>query len=174
MEGPKPVRDQRIATYHRGTYRGIRYEAVKLDEGDRFEELQRQEGSLTGRRQPRGHWCGYVYLDLARIKDPEQRKGLLPVPKNIGRETPCWHWHYSNTAWRDAPFYGYCSYAEVISGCPDPAMGPFVKVGADWNHLWDDEAGSHGSLDRAEHNMVEVIDWLIATYPELKPEGEAT
>lgn len=138
-----------------GKHRGISYELSWHSKSD---------------YRPQGSWCYYLILtseqfhadDWARLRLERQDK---QYPPEIGS----WHRHYDYYSFPDLdPHVGWTFGEMSVYLGRDGREYELLKVGCDYAHLWDKEAGFWQGREAVERDAKHSIDLLCDMFPRRK------
>ena len=104
-----------------------------------------------------GIWCYYLYAN--ELQYPDSWGSFKNVP-NEG--------HTSNgSAWDCVDFYGGITWSsdEPFYDRKLGRMVEQVKVGCDYNHLWDAEGFYHNGFDDVKRDAVNSVNDLLKSFP---------
>ena len=133
-----------------GTHKGIAYEIVHWGVGK----------GRNGINEGQGMWNYYVLINQEQLSAEEFEKVWLPVDRYIdrsdGRKQPCYNEYQSVLNHGD--FHGGITHYSKHQ-YPDEGYR-WIKVGCDYGHLWDMEAGYHYSGTSLEWDAKHTINKL--------------
>lgn len=142
---------EKSAARWNGEHQGIRYELSWHGMSD---------------YSPQGTWCWYIYVtseqfsaeDWAKLRLEHEDKQLSP------ESTFCRFYNYDR--FPDLEAHGGWTFGEMDSYCGrDGSEQERVKVGCDYNHLWDRESGYWQGRDAIEQDAKHSIDLLCKMFP---------
>lgn len=115
---------------------------------------------------PQGTWCFYIHLLEDQFQRPEDFARFDREPE-VREFYGTFREHYP---YDDVPDYGFHGgvtwysrkvYPQRKTGEPTKAL----KIGCDYNHLWDREGGYWQGLDNVASDAEALIDKLVAEVP---------
>lgn len=137
------------ARWH-GKHRGIRYEL--------------SWHGMHSEHQPQGIWCWYIHLDDEQFqKEDWQKLRLKREDKQLfeGR----WHRHYCYDDFPDLEAHGGWTFGEMtIYLGRDGKEHEHLKVGCDYNHLWDHEGNYYQGKQEIERDVKRSIDLFLEIF----------
>lgn len=116
--------------------------------------------------EPTGIWCMYLHLLEEQFVNPDDFAKFDREPE-LREVAGSYREHYP---YEDVPDYGFHGgvtwYSRDVhpnrkTGEPTKAL----KIGCDYNHLWDQEDGYWQGLDAIERDARDLIDKLVAAVP---------
>ena len=118
--------------------------------------------------QPEGIWCWYIHLCDEQFSESDWAKlRLKKEDKQLFEDRWYRHWCYEDFPDIE-PHCGF-TFGELKTYLGrDGKEHEWVKIGCDYNHLWDREGGYWEGKDDVEHDVRKSIDLLIEMFPERK------
>ena len=104
-----------------------------------------------------GTWCYYLYAN--ELQYPESWESFKSIPK--GGYTS------NGPAWDSVDFYGGITWSsdEPFYSRNLGRMVEQVKVGCDYNHLWDAEGYFHNGFDSVKRDAINSVNDLLIAFP---------
>ncbi|BEV44380.1 hypothetical protein [Afipia carboxidovorans] len=112
-------------------------------------------------REP-GTWCYYLHLTEQMFRPADWAKLWLP---EVVRDWGVSHDYYSLP---DLDFHGGCTFYETGTGWDktNKRKVGMIKVGCDYNHLWDRESGYWQDYEAVLRDAKHSVDVLCTTFPD--------
>ena len=119
---------------------------------------------------PQGTWCFYVLLDERMFANPEDWKLFdLPIQERKQPEGSTWrHFPYDDIPdmlWHCGPTFGERRTEFDRKTGRDFGV---IKVGCDYNHLWDREAGYPYTLESVRQDAKACVEDFVGRFPQRK------
>ncbi len=128
-----------------GIHRGIPYEIAHW--------------GLGTMNNGKGAWNAYIILHEMRVENFE----VLWKPNTRQKWTPTSRERLA-VDYMDGPLHSAPWHCGITYWSSDNDAFPghrHMKIGCDYNHLWDEEAGHFEDLDQVLRELLAVIDYLI-------------
>jgi len=126
------------------------------------------ELSWHGRSEhnPTGTWCYYLLLTEQQFSPEDWKRLRLEREDKQFFGGPNWHRHFDYDSFPDLKAHGGWTWGEmtVFLG-RDGKEYEHVKVGCDYAHLWDREAGYPDTRSSVEFDAKQSIDILTRMFP---------
>lgn len=117
--------------------------------------------------QEEGIWCFYIHLLEEMFINPDDfsKFDREPVLKKLGSDSI-----YETYDYYDVPDYGFHGgitfYDRTFYVSKDGKKYKSLKIGCDYNHLWDAESGYWQSLENVDYDCKSLIDKLVMAIPQ--------
>ena len=111
-----------------------------------------------------GIWCYYLLIDELLFEAKDFKKMVMKRRKNY------WGMAYDYHSFPDFHFHGGVTFYEINKSWDKKNKKEVrcLKVGCDYNHLWDEEVGYHYSLDSVKIDAELSIARLNEMFPNRK------
>lgn len=135
-----------------GEHKGIRYELNWHGRSD---------------YSPQGTWCWYIMVTSEQFYTEDWLKLRLDKKDAQMFGGGSWHRHWSYDSFPDLDAHGGWTWGEQSTYLGrDGKEHEHVKVGCDYQHLWDRERGYPDSRSSVEFDVKQSIDKLVAMFPK--------
>lgn len=114
---------------------------------------------------PEGTWCFYIFLHEELFQRPEDW-ALFNLPEERREWAGKIRSHFPYDSIPELLWHGGITFGErTVCVLPDGRDSFMLKLGCDYGHLWDREAGFPGNLVSVKRDAIRLIDDFATRFP---------